>query len=78
MYVFENHVYEVDLVLRDEYDESEIFLIDPDTREATSIHDLPEYAQDDLWAACSDLMIEEQSSKLDWQYEMMKDQLGDE
>ena len=78
-YVYNNEVYEVDLVVGDEYDESEIFLVHGDTRESISVYDLPANVQDELWAATSDLMVDEISARTDWDYEMLKDnQEGDD
>lgn len=56
-YVYEGRVYEIDFVKRDKWDDAEIFLIDPDTRHPVSIHDLPDYVADDLYAVCSDLLV---------------------
>ena len=64
-YVYDGKVFEVDFTARNLNDEIEIFLIDPDTRETISIYDLPDHAQDDLWSACSDVVLEEATESFD-------------
>lgn len=64
-YVYEGRVYEIDYVKRNENDDPEIFLIDPDTREVISVYDLPEHVADDLWVVCSDILLEKQDEPVD-------------